>query len=89
MKRATLDASLDSAAAVYARLARELDFPAGFGNNLDALWDTLSGDVRGPIEIVWHDAAQARLRLGPVYDRFVALFAEVAAARADFRFAAD
>ncbi|MDQ5888444.1 MAG: hypothetical protein RL210_2280 [Pseudomonadota bacterium] len=39
---------------VYRQLAEQLPLPAHFGNNLDALWDALSTDLPGPLEIVWH-----------------------------------
>lgn len=86
MRRATLDATLDSAGAVHARLARALDLPEFYGANLDALWDVLTRDLPGPIEIVWRDGDRARAVLGETFDRFVALFRAVAAERADFRF---
>ncbi|MGQ0662246.1 MAG: barstar family protein [Pseudomonadota bacterium] len=85
MKRATLDASLATLAAVYARLARDLDFPAHFRPNLDALWDTLTTDIAGPVEIVWRQSNAARARLGPDFDRLCATLREVERARPDFR----
>ena len=86
MKRASLDGTLGSVGAVHARLARDLGLGAGYGDNFDALWDSLTRDVPGPVEIVWHDGEHARARLGDAFDRFVALFREVEAERADFRF---
>ncbi len=86
MKHARLDATLVDAPAVHARLARDLGLGDHFGANLDALWDSLTADVPGPVEIVWQDGAAARARLGETFDRFAALFREVEAARSDFRF---
>jgi ribonuclease inhibitor len=85
MKRAILDASLGSLADVYARLARDLAFPRHFGGNLDALWDVLTTDVAGPVEIVWVDHAEARRRLGADFDRIVAVLRDVEAERGDVR----
>ena len=68
---------------LYDELARQLDFPSHFGRNLDALWDTLSADVEGPLNIVWEDAALSRASLGDDYARVVTLLEDVAAERGD------
>jgi ribonuclease inhibitor len=85
MKRATLDGSIGSLDAAYALLARELDLPDYFGWNLDALWDVLTAEVPGPVEIVWRDHEAARMRMGEDFDRLVELFREVEQERPDFR----
>lgn len=85
MKRVRLDASHITLAAVYDALQRQLALPAHFGRNLDALWDALTVDLRGPVTIVWQDHARARAALGQDYDRLVATLREVEAARPDFR----
>ena len=53
--------------------------------NLDALWDVLRTDARGPFEIVWRDHGAAKARLGAEFDRLAALFARLAAERRDVR----
>lgn len=73
-----------STAQFYDELARQLDLPPHFGRNLDALWDSLTGDVAGPVEIVWEGADEARTRLGPDYAKLVKLLEDVAAERDDF-----
>lgn len=85
----TLDASLVDLAAVRNRLVAALDLPEWTGSNLDALWDVLSTDAKGPIRIVWTDHRQAAKRLGPTYRRLVALFRELSAARDDVTFTLD
>lgn len=67
----------------YDELARQLDFPAHFGRNLDALWDVLSGDVEGPLEILWDGTQLSRASMGGDYAKLVALLEEVAAERGD------
>lgn len=71
--------------AVYDALAAQLGFPAHFGRNLDALWDVLTTDIAGPIEIEWRDTAAARRLLGSDFDRLVRLFDDLGAARRDMR----
>lgn len=70
----------------YDELARQLDFPAHFGRNLDALWDILTGAVEGPFEIVWEGTEQAKPALGGDYAKLLALLNEAAAERDDFTF---
>ena len=52
--------------------------------NLDALWDVLRTDVRGPFAVVWRDHARARHRLGADHDALCGLLRRLAAERADF-----
>lgn len=72
-----------SLAQVYDELARQLDFPAHFGRNLDALWDVLANDIEGPLEIVWQDTTLSRDTMGDDYDKLAALLEELAEERAD------
>ncbi len=85
-KTVTLDASLADIAAVRDRLVSVLDLPEWTGRNLDALWDALSTDAKGPIRIVWKDHTRAAKILGPTYRRLVVLFRDLAAARRDVTF---
>ena len=43
----------------YDEIARGLHFPEYFGRNLDALWDVLTTDIEGPVELVWEDSADS------------------------------
>jgi ribonuclease inhibitor len=70
-------------AAVYDALAEQLRLGPEFGRNLDAVWDVLTTDVGGPIDIVWRDGGRSRARLGPEFDRIVRLLRAVAEQRAD------
>jgi ribonuclease inhibitor len=80
-----LDGSHDTMDAIYSALQRQLDLPPHFGRNLDALWDALTTDVPGPVEIVWRDHARARIALGRDYLRLIATLREVEKEREDFR----
>ena len=68
---------------VYKSMAGQLGFPAHFGANLDALYDVLTGDVPGPVEIVWRDHQHSATELGADYARLLATLRDAAAARRD------
>lgn len=57
----------------YDQLAAQIVLPAHFGNNLDALYDVLTTDLAGPLEIVWlgHDHSAALIG----HDNYTALLA--------------
>jgi len=69
----------------YDELARQLSFPRHFGRNMDALWDTLTADTPGPVELVWEKAELSRATMGVDYQRAVELLREVAAERDDVK----
>jgi len=64
---------IDSLDALYDAFTRQLDLPRHFGRNLDALYDSLVGDVAGPFAIVWHGSNAARQALGE--DKFASVLA--------------
>lgn len=73
-----------SVAEFYDQLASQLSFSPHFGHNLDALWDVLTTDVEGPVQIVWEGAASSRDAMGRDFERVVALLQRVAREREDF-----
>lgn len=70
----------------YGELTRQLPFPAHFGNNLDALWDVLTTEIKGPVRIVWSGAESSRRAMGKDFERAAALLQDVAKERKDFQF---
>ncbi len=84
MTTVTLTAAHDTMDAIYNALQDQLDLPRHFGRNLDALYDVLTADVAGPVEIVWNEHAWARPKLGADYDRLVTTLREVESEREDF-----
>lgn len=68
---------------LYNELARQLGFPDHFGRNLDALWDVLTTDIEGPLEIVWENPELSRAGLGDDYARLVSLLEDATAERGD------
>lgn len=79
MKECILDGHrLPDAAAVYRELSRQLEFPAHFGANPDALWDALGEQGGEPVTVVWRDAARSAELLGPRFDEIVAVLRRAA-----------
>ncbi len=85
---ARLDGRQRSKAAVLARLCRELGAPAP-ARNLDALYDVLRRDVRGPFTVAWRAGPATRAALGDDYGRLRAVLEQVAAERDDVRLELD
>lgn len=85
MTTVTLTAAHDTMDAIYSALHDQLDLPRHFGRNLDALYDVLTADVAGPVEIVWKEHAWARPKLGADYDRLITTLREIESEREDFR----
>jgi ribonuclease inhibitor len=81
--------AIRSLADVYATMARALGLPAHFGRNLDALHDALTGDVPGPVEIVWRDHRLSEAALGADYARLLAVLTDAGAARDDLSLILD
>ena len=69
----------------YDVISLKLSFPQHFGRNLDALWDVLTTEVKGPVEIIWEESAHSKRAMGPLYDRVSALLTDVEKERDDFR----
>lgn len=81
MTRVILDfATIRDEAALHDALAKGLRLPPHYGRNLDALWDCLTRDVKGPVTIELRHADKADARL----QRYVALLRKAAAKRDDF-----
>jgi ribonuclease inhibitor len=83
MSRIVFDGnSIETLDDVYDEVERQLTLPY-FGRNLDALWDVLTREIDGPVEILWREADVSRARLGADFDRVTALLREVAEDRPD------
>ena len=75
---------------IYRQLAKQIDLPEHFGNNLDALYDVLAGDLEGPLMIVWRQHATSELLLGSEkYRALLALLYDAVAERADLELILD
>jgi len=69
----------------YDEISRQLSFQEHFGRNLDALWDVLSADIEGPIEVVWENVDSSRHAMEQDFNRLLGVLKEVEKARNDFR----
>ena len=67
---------LSSESKTHEILKSKLDLPDYYGNNLDALWDCLTGWVSMPIKVVWTDFEFSKKQLGGFADELLQLFFE-------------
>ena len=69
----------------YGEIAKKLRFPEHFGRNLDALWDVLTTDIKGPLELAWEDSELSKKSMGKDFEKVAALLRDVAKERKDFK----
>ncbi len=55
-------------------IKEELKLPDYYGNNLDALWDSLTGDIKLPLSITWIDFKKSCDFMGDYALRIVKVF---------------
>jgi ribonuclease inhibitor len=67
----------------YEQVEAQLDIDETLSRNLDALYDLLSADVAGPIELVWHESAFSRTALGDWYAQVLDVLQAVVTERSD------
>jgi ribonuclease inhibitor len=61
----------------HAAVKRQLSLPEHYGMNLDALWDSLTGDVPRPLSIEWTHSDVSREHLGEYFDQIRKLLEEL------------
>lgn len=72
---------------IYQQLGEQIELPADFGANLDALYDFLSASLAGPVQIHWPDCQQCLSLLSKKdADAITTLFQDIAEERDDFEF---
>ncbi|QNM97494.1 barstar family protein [Chitinimonas koreensis] len=67
----------------YQQLEGQLELDYALGHNLDAVYDVLSTEVAGPLELVWHDAGFSRVALGEWFVRIADVLNSVSSERSD------
>ncbi len=77
--------SISSLDEFYGEIAKILRFPEHFGRNLDALWDVLTTDIKGPVELAWEDSELSKKSMGKDFEKVVALLRDVEKEREDFK----
>jgi ribonuclease inhibitor len=76
--------SIHSLDEFYDEIALLFHFPEYFGRNLDALWDLLSTDIKGPVELIWEESATSKRSMGRDFARVSALLRDIEKERKDF-----
>ncbi len=61
---------------VHKILKDKLELPEYYGENLNALWDCLTGWISLPIKITWNDYNYSQSQLGSFADDLLLLFNE-------------
>ena len=77
--------SIHSLDEFYDEISKKLRFPDYFGRNLDALWDVLTTDVKGPVELAWEDSEASKKSMGKDFAKVAALLRDVEKDRKDFK----
>ncbi|WP_373975691.1 barstar family protein [Chitinibacter sp. SCUT-21] len=75
--------SLDDA---YNQISTQAHLPNTFGRNLDALFDVLSLDLEGPVQITWQECAQAqKIMPGTQFEDLMCVLKDAAGERSDLQ----
>ncbi len=57
-------------------IKNKMEFPEYYGNNLDALWDCLTGWIELPIEVEWRNFKYSKEQLGEYSNKIIEVFKE-------------
>lgn len=55
-------------------LKSKIGLPQYYGNNLDALWDCLTGEIALPLKIIWNNFNSSKITLGDYADKAAGVF---------------
>lgn len=58
----------------HAKIKELLELPEYYGENLDALWDCLTGWVETPLTLIWKDFNLSKESLGEYAEKIFNLF---------------
>jgi ribonuclease inhibitor len=78
--------ALANAEQLHQQLAKQLSFPAWYGNNLDALWDMLEGWIELPVLIRYECVTAPGAEVQPEIEAVLALLDEASSTIEGFNF---
>jgi ribonuclease inhibitor len=78
-----------SEADFHAAIARSLELPSHYGNNLDALWDTLSADMKRPLRLTWKNASSSQGEMPDCFEKIVGVLRKVERQDVEWRLPAE
>ncbi|MED2941804.1 barstar family protein [Bacillus swezeyi] len=81
--------SILSISDLHKELKKQLGLPDYYGENLDALWDCLTGWVNMPLVIEWKHVEKSRVYLGDKASAYLQLFREAEEELDGFQFKTD
>jgi ribonuclease inhibitor len=76
--------NIESELDFHREIARSLGFPSWYGNNLDALWDMLTGHIDTNVIMTWKNHNLSRVRLGSDFDKILSVFEDLKNHEPDF-----
>lgn len=77
-KEITLDGkSILSIEDFHREILKKMEFPSYYGNNLDALWDCLTGHADLNVILIWNAHQISRNAMGKDFEKLVTLFIEL------------
>lgn len=66
-------ANMRSEAGFHRLFAEIMDLAPYYGNNLDALWDSISTNIERPLVLRWKNSSTSKEAMGDRFDRVVAI----------------
>ena len=58
----------------HVKIKELLELPEYYGENLDALWDCLTGWINTPLTLIWKDFHDSKENLGEYAEKILVLF---------------
>ncbi len=59
---------------LHGLLRKKLNLPEYYGENLDSLWDLITGEIDLPVSILWSNYRKSEESLGEQASKYLALF---------------
>jgi len=73
----------------HREIKQKMDFPDYYGNNLDALWDCLSGHADTDVRLIWKNHAISKEKLGADYADIIEIFNDLKVECPEFEMTLD